>query len=91
MAETISQSQVLAAKQWRAPAEYVAYRMKVSAADAEALVGAVYAREEFANGRSRPGSGQFTVILPRVIGSALRKQLVLHLPKEAAVRVDSTR
>ena len=28
------------------PAEYVAYRMKVSAADAEALVAAVYALEE---------------------------------------------
>ena len=59
MAETIAQnpSQVLAAKRWMAdeagmeraslsPAEYVAYRMKVSAADAEALVAAVYALEE---------------------------------------------
>jgi len=57
MAETIPQSQVLAAKRWMAdeagmeraslsPAEYVAYRMKVSAAEAEALVAAVYAIEE---------------------------------------------
>jgi len=57
MAETIPQSHVLAAKRWMAdeagmeraslsPAEYVAYRMKVSAADAEALVAAVYALEE---------------------------------------------
>ena len=57
MAETIAQNQVLAAKRWMAdeagmeraslsPAEYVAYRMKVSAADAEALVAAVYALEE---------------------------------------------
>jgi hypothetical protein len=56
MAETIPQN-VLAAKRWMAdeagmeraslsPAEYVAYRMKVSAADAEALVAAVYALEE---------------------------------------------
>ena len=53
MAETIAQNQVLAAKRWMedeagmeraslSPAEYVAYRMKVSAADAEALVAAVY-------------------------------------------------
>jgi hypothetical protein len=59
MAESIAQnrSQVLAAKRWMAdeagmerarlsPAEYVAYRMKVSAAEAEALVAAVYALEE---------------------------------------------
>src|SRR3954465_14927933 len=59
MAETIAQnqSQVLAAKRWMAdeagmeraslsPAEYVAYRMKVPASDAEALVAAVYALEE---------------------------------------------
>lgn len=59
MAETIAQnqSQVLAAQRWMAdeagmeraslsPAEYVAYRMKISAADAEALVAAVYALEE---------------------------------------------
>ena len=59
MAENMAQdkSQVLAAKRWMAdeagmeraslsPAEYVAYRMKVSAADAEALVAAVYALEE---------------------------------------------
>jgi hypothetical protein len=50
-------SQVLAAKRWMddeagmeraslGPAEYVAYRMKVSPADAEALVAAVYALEE---------------------------------------------
>ncbi|MFN7985631.1 MAG: hypothetical protein U0Q11_27635 [Vicinamibacterales bacterium] len=49
-----NQSQVLAAKRWMedeqgmeraslSPAEYVAYRMRVSAADAEALVAAVYA------------------------------------------------
>ena len=52
-----NQQQVLAAKRWMAdeagmeraslsPAEYVAYRMKVSPADAEALVAAVYALEE---------------------------------------------
>jgi hypothetical protein len=57
MAETIARTQVLAAKRWMedeagmeraslSPAEYVAYRMKVSAADAEALVAAVYALEE---------------------------------------------
>jgi hypothetical protein len=56
MAETIAQSQLLAAKRWMAdeagmeraslsPAEYVAYRMYVSAAEAEALVAAVYALE----------------------------------------------
>lgn len=59
MAETSasSQSQVLTAKRWiddeagmerasLSPAEYVAYRMKVSAAVAEALVAAVYAMDE---------------------------------------------
>lgn len=59
MTEPIAQnrSQVLAAKRWMddeagmeraslGPAEYVAYRMKVSPADAEALVAAVYALEE---------------------------------------------
>lgn len=57
MSETITQTQVLAAKRWMAdeagmeraslsPAEYVAYRMKVSEAEAEALVAAVYALEE---------------------------------------------
>jgi hypothetical protein len=57
MAETMARAQVLAAKRWMedeagmeraslSPAEYVAYRMKVSAADAEALVAAVYALEE---------------------------------------------
>lgn len=59
MAETIAQnqSQVLAAKRWMedeagmeraslSPAEYVAYRMKVSAADAKALVAAVYALDD---------------------------------------------
>jgi hypothetical protein len=49
MAETIAQnqSQVLAAKRWMADeAGMDAYRMKVSAADAEALVAAVYALEE---------------------------------------------
>jgi len=59
MAETSAgnQSQVLAAKRWMddeagmeraslSPAEYVAYRMKVSAADAEALVAAVFAMDE---------------------------------------------
>ena len=58
MTEPIAQnrSQVLAAKRWMddeagmeraslGPAEYVAYRMKVSPADAEALVTAVYALE----------------------------------------------
>jgi len=56
MAETIARNQVLAAKRWMedeagmeraslSPAEYVAYRMKVSAADA-ALMAAVYALEE---------------------------------------------
>ena len=56
MTEPIAQnrSQVLAAKRWMddeagmeraslGPAEYVAYRMKVLPADAEALVAAVYA------------------------------------------------
>ena len=59
MTEPIAQnrSQVLAAKRWMddeagmeraslGPAEYVAYRMKVSPADADALVAAVYALEE---------------------------------------------
>ena len=57
MAETIPQSEVLAAKRWMedeagmeraslSPAEYVAYRMKVPAARAEALVAAVYALED---------------------------------------------
>ena len=59
MTEPIAQnrSQVLAAKRWMddeagmeraslGPAEYVAYRMKVSPADAEALVAAVYALDE---------------------------------------------
>lgn len=59
MAEQVelSQSQVLAAQRWiedeagmerasLSPAEYVAYRMKVPAAVAEALVAAVYALEE---------------------------------------------
>ena len=58
MTEKMAQNQslVLAAKRWMAdeagmeraslgPAEYVAYRMKVSSADAEALVAAVYALE----------------------------------------------
>jgi hypothetical protein len=58
MTEPIAQnrSQMLAAKRWMddeagmeraslSPAEYVAYRMKISAADAEALVAAVYALE----------------------------------------------
>jgi hypothetical protein len=56
MAETIAQSQVLAAKRWMAdeagmeraslsPAEYLVYRMKVSDAEAQALVEAVYALE----------------------------------------------
>lgn len=56
MTEPIAQnkSQVLAAKRWMddeqgmeraslSPAEYVAYRMKISDADAKALVAAVYA------------------------------------------------
>ena len=53
----LSQSQVLAAQRWMedeagmeraslSPAEYVAYRMKVSPAVAQALVAAVYALEE---------------------------------------------
>ena len=59
MAETNpqDQGQLLAAKRWMAdeagmeraslsPADYVAYRMKVSAADAKALVAAVYALED---------------------------------------------
>jgi len=59
MAETITptRSQVLTAKRWMddeagmeraslSPAEYVAYRMKVPAAVAEALVAAVYAEDE---------------------------------------------
>lgn len=59
MAESmaLTQSQVLAAKRWMddeagmeraslSPAEYVAYRMKVSAEVAEALVAAVYALDE---------------------------------------------
>lgn len=59
MAETsaLNQSQVLTAKRWMddeagmeraslSPAEYVAYRMKVSEADAEALVAAVYALDD---------------------------------------------
>jgi hypothetical protein len=57
MAEAITQTQVLAAKRWMAdeagmeraslsPAEYLVYRMKVSDAEAEALVEAVYALEE---------------------------------------------
>ncbi len=52
-----SRSQLLAAKRWMedeagmeraslSPAEYVAYRMKISAAEAEALVAAVYALDE---------------------------------------------
>ncbi|MFN7915245.1 MAG: hypothetical protein U0Q55_07890 [Vicinamibacterales bacterium] len=58
MTEPIVQnkSRVLAAKRWMddekgmeraclGPAEYVAYQMKVSAAEAEALVKAVYALE----------------------------------------------
>jgi hypothetical protein len=58
MTEPIAQnrSQVLAAKRWMddeagmeraslGPTEYVAYRMKVSPADAAALVAAVYALE----------------------------------------------
>jgi len=59
MAETIAQnqSQVLTAKRWMddeagmeraslSPAEYVAYRMKVSPEVAQALVAAVYALDE---------------------------------------------
>lgn len=58
MTESIAQnkSKVLAAKRWMddekgmeraslGPAEYVAYQMKISAAEAEALVKAVYAME----------------------------------------------
>lgn len=58
MTEPITQnrSRVLAAKRWMddekgmeraslGPAEYVAYQMKISAADAEALVKAVYAMD----------------------------------------------
>lgn len=52
----LNKTQLLAAKRWMddeagmeraslSPAEYVAYRMKISAADAEALVAAVYALE----------------------------------------------
>ncbi|MEY4093871.1 MAG: hypothetical protein RLZZ53_1070 [Acidobacteriota bacterium] len=59
MTEPIAQnrSQVLAAQRWMedekgmeraslSPAEYVAYRMKISQADAEALVAAVYALDD---------------------------------------------
>ena len=59
MTEPIAQnrSQLLAAKRWMddeagmeraslSPAEYVAYRMKISQADAEALVAAVYALDD---------------------------------------------
>ena len=59
MAESIAddRSKVLAAKRWMAddagmeraclsPAEYLVYQMKVSPADAEALVAAVYALDE---------------------------------------------
>ena len=59
MAETsaLNQSQVLTAKRWMddeagmeraslSPVEYVAYRMKVSEAEAKALVEAVYALDE---------------------------------------------
>lgn len=59
MTEPITQnrSQMIAAKRWMddeagmeraslSPAEYVAYRMKISPADAQALVDAVYAEEE---------------------------------------------
>lgn len=57
MAETIDQGQVLIAKRWMddeagmeraslSPVEYVAYRMKVSAEVAEALVEAVYAMDD---------------------------------------------
>jgi hypothetical protein len=52
-----NRSQVLAAQRWMedekgmeraslSPAEYVAYRMKISQADAEALVAAVYALDD---------------------------------------------
>lgn len=52
-----NRTQVLAAKRWMddeagmeraslGPAEYVAYRMRISQADAEALVAAVYALDE---------------------------------------------
>jgi len=52
-----NRTQVLAAKRWMddeagmeraslSPAEYVAYRMRISAADAEALVAAVYELDE---------------------------------------------
>lgn len=52
-----NQTQLLAAKRWMddeagmeraslSPAEYVAYRMRISPADAEALVAAVYALDE---------------------------------------------
>jgi hypothetical protein len=52
-----NRSQVLAAKRWMdddagmeraslSPAEYVAYRMKISPAEAEALVAAVYGLDE---------------------------------------------
>jgi hypothetical protein len=44
MAETIPQSQVLAAKRWMA--DEAAWSEQVSVADAEALVAAVYALEE---------------------------------------------
>ena len=57
MDEPITRSQVLTAKRWMedeagmeraslSPAEYVAYRMKVSPAVAEALAEAVYALDE---------------------------------------------
>lgn len=59
MTDSIAQnrSQVLAAKRWMddeagmeraslSPAEYLVYRMKISQADAEALVEAVYALDE---------------------------------------------
>jgi len=59
MTEPIAQSrsQLLAAKRWMddeagmeraslSPAEYVAYRMRIPQADAEALVAAVYALDE---------------------------------------------
>ena len=56
----LTKSQVLAAKRWMddeqgmeraslSPAEYVAYRMKVSPAVAQALVDAVYALDEDAD------------------------------------------
>lgn len=63
MTEPIAQnrSQVLAAKRWMddeagmeraslSPAEYVAYRMRILPADAQALVAAVYAPD----GETRP-------------------------------------